>query len=50
MGAKRRKLRRQAKRGSISAAEELGWRVVEVTPEESAEKPKTKKKAKKKAD
>ena len=49
MGARRRKLRRQAKKGSISAAEQLGWRVVEVTPEESAEKTKAKK-AKKKAD
>ena len=49
MGATRRKLRRQAKRGSIVAAEALGWRVVDVKPEESAEKPKAKK-AKKKAD
>ena len=49
MGSTRRKLRRQAKRGNISAAEALGWRVVEVTPEETAEKPKAKK-TKKKAD
>ena len=49
MGATRRKLRRQAKRGSIAAAEALGWSVVDVKPEEPAEKPKAKK-TKKKAD
>lgn len=48
MGARRRKLKKQARQGSQSAAEALGWRVVSTAVEEVDEQPKTSLKAKKK--
>jgi hypothetical protein len=48
MGARRRKLKRQAKRGSQSAAEALGWRVVSTAVKEVDEQPITNLKAKNK--